>query len=501
VKILMVASEAVPLAKTGGLGDMVGALAQELARLGHDLKLVLPGYKGVDDALKNPVTLDSIQVLGVAGSKEVGVLTGTLGDAGVSVLAIRYDPFFARPALYGEHGTDYPDNLARFALFCRAALEACHALAWYPEILHTHDWQGALAGVYAKTVYRGETPWAACRVLFTIHNIGYQGIFPATEYGMTGLPWSEFTPDRLEYFGQINILKGGIVYADVLNTVSPTYAQEIQTPEFGYGLEGVLHSRKDRLFGVTNGVDYQQWSPATDPYLPSRFTVKNMAGKKHCKVALQREMKLPARNVPVLGVVSRLVAQKGIDLLAETLPRLFDLDVQVVLLGSGDVAWEQTLTKLHEQFPQKFGLQLGFDEGLAHRIEAGADMFLMPSRYEPCGLNQLYSLAYGTIPIVRKTGGLADTVTAYRPATRQATATGFVFEAIHPESLFATILLGLQVYQDKPEWRRLMHRAMLQDHSWQHAAQEYVRLYKRALTVNGRASERPTDTFPRGRFR
>jgi starch synthase len=495
----MVASEAVPLAKTGGLADVVGALSRELVRLGHDVKLVLPRYKDFGDLVKDLTEIRTIQVPAPPVPLEVTIETGTLN--GVSLLLLRYDPFFARAGLYGEAGTDYPDNLARFAFFARAALEACRTLNWKPDVLHAHDWQASLAVVYLKTLYHSDAWWASCRALFTIHNMGYQGIFPAMEFVRTRLPWSEYTPDRLEFFGQVNLLKGGIVYADLLNTVSPTYAREIQTPQFGYGLEGVLQTRKERLFGIINGIDYEHWDPATDPYLPSRYTVRDLAGKKRCKTALQREMKLAGRSVPFIGLVSRLVAQKGIDLILDILADLLALDVQMVVLGSGDPAVEGRLTALQDRFPKTFAVRLGFNEGLAHRIEAGADMFLMPSRYEPCGLNQLYSLSYGTVPIVRKTGGLADTVAPYVPGAKNGKGTGFVFESPHPEVLFSTLLLALQVFRDKEEWKKIMLRGMRQDFSWRHSAQEYVKLYERALALNQAVPPRPVDTFPRMRFR
>jgi starch synthase len=495
----MVASETVPLAKTGGLADVVGSLSGELTRLGHNIRLVLPCYKDFGDQIKDLVVAGTIQVPAMPVPLPVTVETGTINN--VALILLRYDPFFARAGLYGEGGVDYPDNLARFALFCRGALEACRSLNWRPDLLHAHDWQAALAVVYLKTLYQSDGHWASCRALFTIHNMGYQGIFPATEYTMTGLPWSEYTPDRLEFFSQVNLLKGGIVYADLVNTVSPTYAREIQTPEFGYGLEGVLQTRKERVFGIINGIDYEQWSPQSDPYLPAHYSVKNLAGKKTCKSALQREMKLPARSVPLLAVVSRLVPQKGIDLILNILPNLLALDLQIVLLGTGDPVVEQRLTGLQDRFPKKFAVRLSFDEGLAHRIEAGADMFLMPSRYEPCGLNQLYSLSYGTVPIVRQTGGLADTVMPYLPDDKKGKGTGFVFELPHPEVLFAMILLGLQVCHDEEEWKRLMLRGMRQDFSWRHSAQEYVKLYEKALAVDQPAPAVPRDSFPRGHFR
>jgi starch synthase len=496
----MVASEAVPLAKTGGLGDVVGSLATELHRLGHDLKLALPVYRDYGDAVKAVGETRKIRVPSPPGAAEVSVESGVLKESKVSLLGIRHDPFFARPGLYGDEGGDYPDNLARFALFCRATLEACLDLNWMPDVLHAHDWQAALAVVYLKTLYQSDQRWSSCRTLFTIHNMGYQGVFPSSVFPSTGLPWAEYSPDRLEFYGQVNLLKGGVVYADRLNTVSPTYAREIQTAEFGYGLEGALQARKERLFGVINGIDDHEWSPTADPHLAAHYSAKDLAGKSVCKAALQREVKLPARNVPLLGVISRLVMQKGIDLLLEILPELLTLDVQVILLGSGDPAYQARCLELEEHFPRKFAARIGFDEALAHRIEAGAEIFLMPSRYEPCGLNQLYSLSYGTVPVVRKTGGLADTVTAYRPYGKKDTGTGFVFESAHPEVFFSTVLSALHAYRDEAEWRRLMRRGMQQDFSWRRSAKQYVELYEGLRAMNVKPVSGAADYFPRARY-
>lgn len=494
MKILMLASEAVPLAKTGGLGDVVGTLSVQLARLGHEVRLVLPRYKDVETG---PVALQEVHAVTVplrGAQLEVGIETGMLPDGKVSVACIRYDPFFARSGPYGEAGSDYPDNLDRFALFCRAALEACKELGWKPDVLHAHDWQTALAVVYLKTLYLSDSTWTAPRTLFTIHNMGYQGLFPATEYVATGLPWSAYSMDGLEFHGQVSLLKGGLIYADLLNTVSPTYAQEIQTADFGYGLEGVLQARKDRLFGILNGIDYGAWNPNADPHLTAHYTAKDQTGKKACKTALCHELNLPGRDVPLVGLVSRLVAQKGIDMLLEMLPKLLTLDVQMVVLGSGDPAYETALTSLSERYPEKLAVRLGFDEALAHRIEAGADLFLMPSRYEPCGLNQLYSLRYGTVPVVRATGGLADTIIPYLPGQAGKTATGFAFESAHPEVLLRTLHLALQVYRDKREWTALIRRGMQQDFSWKRSAKSYVKLYERALALKQRGRESFTDS-------
>jgi starch synthase len=482
MKILMLASEAVPLAKTGGLADVVGALPIELARLGHEVRLALPRYAGIDSKAAGLRKTATMLVPWRGKSREVGVETGTIGSGTVPLICIRHDPFFARAELYGEGGHDYPDNLDRFVLFCRAVMEACKEPGRPPDVLHAHDWQTALAVVYLKTLYRKDPAWAKTRALFTIHNIGYQGTFPALAYDTIGLPWSEYTTERLEFWGQVNLLKGGLVYADLLNTVSPTYAREIQTAEFGHGLEGVLQMRKERLFGVINGIDAQIWDPGTDRHLPAHYSADDLSGKKVCKLALQQEMKLPAREVPLFGLISRLAFQKGIDLIVDVLPKLLDFDVQMVALGSGEPQYHAYLASLRERYPHKLAVSLGFNDGLAHRIEAGSDLMLVPSRYEPCGLTQLYGLRYGAVPIVRRTGGLADTVVPYRPDARSA-ATGFSFEKPDPEVLLSTILLALEVYRDKEEWTALMVRGMKQDFSWQRSAKQYVELYERAMTL------------------
>lgn len=487
MNILMLSSEAVPFVKTGGLADVVGALSRELIQIGQDVRVALPRYASFDAPAPGLSRHSEVSVPTPDGPVRVGLERGEPGTGTASILAIRYDPFFDRPGYYGEAGRDYPDNLRRFALFCRTVMEACAQpgpSGWRPDILHAHDWQTALAVVYLKSLYNTHPAWSKTRALFTIHNMGYQGIFPVGDFPWTGLPWSEYTPERLEFYGQVNLLKGGLVYADLLNTVSPTYAREIQAEEFGSGLEGVLQVRKDRLRGVTNGIDYEAWNPATDPYLAAHYSVDDLSGKKACKAALQKEMGLPPRDVPMVGLVSRLAFQKGIDLIVEVLPKLLALDVQMVVLGSGESSYHGLLAGLGERFSDKLAVRLAFDEGLAHRIEAGADLFLMPSRYEPCGLSQMYSLRYGTVPIVRRTGGLADTVVPYLPdAHAAASATGFAFENPHPEVLLNTVLLALRVYRDKEEWQALIHRGMRQDNSWRHSAKQYVELYERALGI------------------
>ncbi len=483
MNILFVVSEAVPFAKTGGLADVAGALPEALAELGHDVRLVMPRYGGIDGPsvrLKEWARLDVPTALGAVPAV---IEEGRLPGAPVPVLMVRHDPFFDRPGLYQAAGQDYPDNLERFAFFCRTVMELLPLLKrqanWRPDVLHAHDWQTALATVYPRSLYAGHPDIAGCRTLFTVHNLGYQGLFPGSDYWKTALRPELFTPGTLEFYGKVNLLKGGLLFADLLNTVSPTYSKEIQTPEFGCGLEGVLTMRRDRLCGVVNGIDTDVWNPASDPHLPHHYSAADLTGKKACKTALQRELKLPVRKAPLLAIVSRLTVQKGLDLVAEIMPELMALDLQVAVLGTGDPQYEARFRALQEQYPQKIGLRIGFDEGLAHRVEAGADLFLMPSRYEPCGLNQQYSLRYGTVPVVRQTGGLADTVVPYAPrALQEGRATGFMFHEPSPEALLTTVLLALRVWKDKREWASLMRADMATDVSWKHSARSYGELYR-----------------------
>ena len=488
LNVLVVSSEAVPYAKTGGLADVAGALTRELARVGHSVRLVIPRYGTIDGSAHGFKKWTDLLVPIALGSIRATVEQGILPDSKVPVLAVRHDPYFGRAGLYQEGGTDYPDNLERFAFFCRAVMELIPVLeretGWAPDILHGHDWQTGLCMVYPRTLYAADRLVGRLGTLFTIHNIGYQGLFPATDYWKTGLGLDLFAPTALEFYGSLNLLKGGLVFADLLTTVSPTYSREIQTGALGFGLEGVLRERKNRLVGVVNGIDVDLWNPATDSHLPNRYSLSDLSGKRACKAALQKELKLPVRDVPVLGIVSRLAAQKGLDLVADILPELVTLDVQIALLGTGEPSLEGLFRLLHTQHPDKVGLHIGFDEGLAHRIEAGSDMFLMPSRYEPCGLTQLVSLRYGSIPVVRRTGGLADTVVPFRPLTvREGRATGFVFGEATGDALLSAILLALRVYDNPKEWASLVHAGMSADVSWAKSARSYADLYHQVLAL------------------
>ncbi|MEK7237394.1 MAG: glycogen synthase GlgA [Nitrospirota bacterium] len=482
----MVSSEAVPYAKTGGLADVVGALPLELAKLGHDVILLLPRYRCLSESGRSFRAICQLRVLTSQGLVdtlvEEDVIPVGQDDCRVRVWAIRNDAFFDRPGLYQDQGADYPDNLERFSFFCRATLEVMAYLRtvcrWDTHILHLHDWQTALCAVYLNTIARNRPDVQGARTVLTLHNVGYQGIFPGEQFEKLGLPPSLFTPAGLEYYGSVSLLKGGIVFADYVTTVSPTYAREILTPECGFGLEGVLRNRDDRLLGILNGIDVDRWNPETDPYLPANYSATDRSGKQACKQALQREFHLPEAPVPLLCVIARLTSQKGLDLVAAIIPQLMAMDLQLVMLGTGEPELEAKFMALQASYPHRVGLRIGFDEGLAHRIEAGADVFVMPSRYEPCGLSQLYSLRYGTVPVVRKTGGLADTVVPLTASTWQARrATGFQVEEDTADALLAVLRRAVAVYQDRSTWDQLVEAGMSTDVSWARSASAYDRLF------------------------
>lgn len=484
LNLLMVSSEAVPYAKTGGLADVAGALPLELAKLGHDVILVLPRYRCVSGAGRSFRPICRITVPTPQGAVETLIEEDVIPvDRGlVRVWTIQHEAFFDRPGLYQAQGLDYPDNLDRFAFFCRATIEVMAylrtACSWPTDLLHLHDWQASLCAVYLKTIARDRQEVQGARTVLTLHNVGYQGLFPGKQFERTGLPPSVFTPAGLEYYGSVNILKGGIVFADYVTTVSPTYAREILTPECGFGLEGVLRNREDRLLGILNGIDMDRWNPATDSYLPANYSVADRSGKQRCKQALQREFGLPETADPLLSVIARLTSQKGLDLVAAIIPELMAVDLQLVILGTGEPELEAEFQALQARYPHRLGLRIGFDEGLAHRIEGGADIFVMPSRYEPCGLSQLYSLRYGTVPVVRKTGGLADTVIPLAAQAGQGKrATGFHVESDAAEALLAVLRRAVALYQDRSAWGQLVEAGMNADVSWARSASEYDRLF------------------------
>jgi starch synthase len=485
--IVMVSSEAVPFSKTGGLADVVGALAPELAKLGHDVHLIIPRHRLTEARTFSFEEFARLTVPTVMGEIETvvelvknGSGRGTRGK--LTILTLRCDRYFDRAGLYQEAGRDYQDNLERFSFFCRAAMEILLILvrqnSWISAVLHLHDWQAALCAVYLKTLYASYTELRRVRSVLTLHNLGYQGIFPAGEFPKTGLPNALFATPSLEYYGSVNLLKGGIVFADLLTTVSPTYSQEIQTAEYGLGLEGVLAEKKEILHGILNGIDIDTWNPATDRYLSSHYSATELAGKGICKIHLQREFQLRQGGTLLIGIIARLTAQKGIDLVLDIIPDLMEMEVQLVILGAGDEDYVNRLDPIVRQYSGRIGFREGFDEGLAHRIEAGADLLLMPSRYEPCGLSQMYSLRYGTVPVVRKTGGLADTVVPCTPRNIQKQrATGFVFTDAAPESLLNAVMLASMFYERRSNWQVIMQAGMNTDNSWKRSATAYADLF------------------------
>ena len=478
-RVLYITSEMVPYAKTGGLADVSAALPAALAGLGLDVHVVLPLYRSIKEK----------DCISEAGERTIPVFFGG-SDHPTRILTIRpssrlavsfidRDEFFDRSHIYGDGGKDYLDNADRFSFFCRAALKLSSEEDIRPQLLHCNDWQTALIPVYLKagggSSVSPETP-----TLLTIHNLAYQGIFPPAAMTSAGLPMDLFTPEGLEFYGRMNYLKGGLIYADRLNTVSPTYAQEICRPEFGSGLEGVLGARKKDLSGILNGVDYGIWNPATDPHISAPFSPGRLEGKVKCRKDLLQTVGLdPSTKSPVIGMVSRLAGQKGFDILTRAVPALMEMGVNLVILGTGESRFERQLKILARVYQGKMMVRTAFDNSLAHKIEAGADMFLMPSKYEPCGLNQMYSLKYGTIPVVRNTGGLADSIDAFDPKT--GLGTGFKFQDYSAEALVRSVAEAAAVYKNMSIWRGLMDKAMTRDFSWTRSAGAYLDLYQRML--------------------
>jgi starch synthase len=464
--------------KTGGLGDVVGALPKALVRCGVDVRIAMPLYAGMPwdafERLEGPIAVPMW-----FGTAHCGVRLGRLPRSDVPVYCLEYNRYFDRPYLYGPPADAYADNLERFTFLSRGALELVKAIGWLPDVIHAHDWQTALVPVYVDTVEWAK-PLHGSATVYTIHNLAYQGVFDGGGLFITGLGREHYNARELEHFGTLNLAKGALYRSTLLGTVSPTYAREIQTGDFGCGLDGVLAERHDDLTGILNGIDTDEWDPATDPHLPARFDRRSLRGKSACKAALQEEAGLPVRpEVPLFSFVGRLTSQKGIDVLAHALDRILAADVQWVLLGTGDPDAEQFFAAAARARPDRFCAWLKFDEGRAHRIEAGPDFFIMPSRFEPCGLNQMYSLRYGTLPIVRATGGLVDTVANYDEAN--GGGTGFVFQDLTPDAVANTVGWATSTwYQRRAHVRGMQRRGMAQDFSWDRAAREYESLYHRA---------------------
>jgi starch synthase len=478
MKIVFVAPEMVPFAKTGGLADVTGSLSRQIQALGQEVICFLPKYKRIDSSrwpLK-PV-LERLQIP-VGSEIETGRIFRYDDASGVKIFFLDQPEFFSRDELYGTPLGDYPDNDRRFVFFQRGVIEAVRYLGFKPDVVHCHDWQSGLIPAYLKTLYANDPFFAKTKTVFTIHNLAYQGNFPPDSLPITGLSWDEFKMERLEFWGKVSFLKGGLVYADELTTVSPRYAQEIQTKEFGCGLEGVLQSRRSNLAGIVNGVDPQEWNPETDPDILSNFGVKKLEEKAGNKSALQKENHFKVDpEIPLLGIVTRLVDQKGLDILAPALEGIAKRGAQFVLLGTGDEKYHQVFEEIGRSHSHQVKIHILFDPKMAKRIYAGSDIFLMPSRYEPCGLGQMISLRYGTVPVVRETGGLADTVNNFNPKTGEGT--GFVFKKHDTKAFLEAIDRAFEAFKDPKLWQKIMKNGMRCDFSWRASAKKYVELYDR----------------------
>jgi starch synthase len=475
MKILFVASEGLPYSKTGGLADVIEGLPRALREMGHEIVVLLPRYRGN----KASSVLVSSVTIALSNQLRFPAFVEGKGVDGVRYVFVDDPEYFDRAQLYGDRNGDYADNAERFAEFSRAAIEFVKRV-WLPDVIHCHDWQAALVPLLLRTQHANDPAVRSLPSVLTIHNLAYQGVFPRTALESIGLPPQLFTMDSLEFYGRVNYLKGGLIYADYLTTVSRRYAREIQTPEYGAGLEGVIRNRGERLVGILNGVDYAIWSPEADSLIAQNYSVHNMAGKKMCKKDVLAHFKLPddAIERPLLGIISRFVDQKGFDLIAEIAEQLVRENVSIIALGTGQPVYEKMLKAFAEKHPDKVAVKVGFDNALAHKIEAGADIFLMPSRFEPCGLNQIYSLRYGTVPVVRATGGLDDTVQNYDGETAQGT--GFKFEEYSGTQLLDAIRRAVTTFGDPKIWQLIQANGMAKDFSWKTSAASYVTLYEAA---------------------
>jgi starch synthase len=470
--VLLIGSEAQPFAKTGGLADVLGALPPALQRLGWDATVALPRYRGVTAG-----TLVETFPVTVGGfTRDAGFYEAPLAG-GARALLVDCPDLYDRAGIYGVDTTDYPDSPRRFAFLSRAALEFAARRGAGPSVVHAHDWQAGLVPVYLRTLYASHPVLGGTPAVFTIHNLAYQGAYEPDWLPRLDLGWEHLTIDRLEFYGRVSLLKGGIVDASVITTVSPRYAQEIQTPAFGFGFDGILRARAADLVGILNGIDTTEWDPAHDPFLPAPYDADHLAGKREAKLAVLQRYSLTADEAaltrPLIGMVSRMVDQKGFDLIAAALEDLMRLDAAFVVLGTGEPRYQDMWRAVAARYPDRIGARIGFDESLAHQIEGGADIFLMPSRFEPCGLNQMYSMRYGTVPVVNGVGGLLDTVTDG--------VTGFILRAYTPAALLEALNRALAAFEERPTWQALQAAGMRQDFSWDRSAREYVKIYERAL--------------------
>jgi len=492
LRVLMISSEAQPFSKTGGLADVVGALPRALARLGHDVTVITPRYRGIDIGQRRSST--RVHLGGF--DFEVGFVEAEF-EPRARVVFADCPPLFSRDGIYNEHNIDYADNALRFAVLTLAALEWAAAQPNPPSLVHAHDWQSALAPVYLRARYADHPALRDLPTVFTIHNIAYQGVFDKEWVSRLELGWERFTAsDGFEFWDRLSFLKAGVSFSDLVTTVSPTYAQEIQRPEYGFGFDGVMRANQDRLVGILNGIDAAEWNPSADPHIPMPYSAEDLSGKADAKVALLDAFTLPVDEValarPVVGMVSRMVDQKGLDLIEAAAPRLMALDATFVIVGTGEGRYQDMWRRLAAGHPDRVGVHVGFDERRAHLVEAGADLFLMPSRFEPCGLNQMYSLRYGTVPVVRAVGGLVDTVRPFDP--RNGQGTGFLFADYRPDAMLDALERALATFRRTAAWKRLQVRGMRKDFSWDRSAEEYVKVYKRVIARRRRPLERGRTT-------
>ena len=479
MKILFVASEVSPFAKTGGLADVAGSLPKALKKKGHDVRIIMPLYQCVETGgFTIKKARKGVEAL-IGGVIEKGMLRQTSLDD-IPVYLIDRKEYFQRPYLYGTPAGDYPDNSRRFGFFCRGVVDLLKKLDFRPDVIHCHDWQTALVPTIIRYELQGDPFFMKTALVYTIHNLAYQGLFEREALADLGLDPSCFTMDRLEYYGKVNLMKGGILTADVVNTVSTSYCREIQTEEMGCGLQGVLRQRDHDLYGILNGIDYQDWNPATDPALFKNYTATALSGKAANKKALQKALGLEqSPHIPLLGIITRLSAQKGMDLLEKLLPKFKAAKLQLVILGTGDERYMKMLSAFQKKGTDNISIHLSFDNVLARRVYAASDMFLMPSHYEPCGLGQLIALRYGAIPVVRKTGGLGDTVFDARDGFREPN--GFTFDDYTPKAFWGAVTRALESYGDRKVWDRMVRNGMNSDYSWDHSAGEYEAMYEKAL--------------------
>jgi starch synthase len=480
LKILFASSEVAPFAKTGGLADVSASLPTAIASLGHQVRIVMPMYRSVMQGSFELKPLEKSLEVPLRGKISSDKVFYKEIDRNLLIYFIKRDEFFDRDMLYGTSQGDYPDNAERFIFFSRGILELCKLIGFQPDIIHCNDWQTSLALVYLKSLYQDDPIFQNTLRVFTIHNLAYQGVFPEEYIDISELPLELFTIKGLEYYGKMNFMKGGIVFSEVITTVSEKYAQEIQTPEYGHGLDGVLRDRSNDVYGVLNGVDYTEWNPETDSHLDANYNETDLSGKRKCKEELIEIFKLEGPpETPVIGMISRLADQKGFDILADAVDELSKMELFLVLLGRGEERYEKQFSELGKKYKSRFGVKIGFDNVLAHKIEAGSDMFLMPSRYEPCGLNQLYSLKYGTIPVVRATGGLDDTVKEFEPETERGN--GFKFFEYSSHALLEKVKRALMIYKNKEPWLKLVKSAMNEDFSWNKSALRYQEISERTI--------------------